>query len=173
VGDCRTRPGGWTTAATLRYQSTVADTSSIASALAPGVALTSAVIYWANLQGRLDTIAGRVRGLNAELRAETAGSPRAQSVELQVQMLARRSRVIHAGVVLSVLALVGFLGSSAVLFIALGIGSGGLARVLATTLFMLGLSALGASLLTTLWEMLWARRSLDEDIRSSRPLGPS
>jgi len=147
----------------------VADTSTIASALAPGVALTSAVIYWANLQGRLDTIATRVRSLNAELRGSTQGSPRAQSVQQQVQMLARRSRTLHAGVVLSVLALLGFLGSSAVLFVALGVLRVGVLQGVATGLFMLGLSALGASLMTTLWEMLWARRSLDEDIRSSTP----
>ena len=147
----------------------MADTSTIASALAPGVALTSAVIYWANLQGRMDTIATRVRSLNSELRGAVKGSVRAVSVQRQVQMLTRRSRMLHAGVVLSVLALVGFLGSSAVLFIALGRLQVGAA--LATGLFMLGLGAFGASLLSTLWEMLWAFRSLEEDVRSSQPPG--
>jgi hypothetical protein len=145
----------------------VADTSTIASALAPGVALTSAVIYWANLQSRLDNIAIRVRGLNSELRGETQGSLRADSIQRQVSMLSRRSRVLHVGVVLSVVALVGFLGSSAVLFIALAhfhVGS-----IFATLLFMLALGSFGASLFTTLWEMLSAYRSLEEDIRSSRP----
>jgi hypothetical protein len=145
----------------------VADTSTIASALAPGVALTSAVIYWANLQGRLDTIASRVRGLNAELRGHQAGTPRALSVQQQVEMLFHRSRVLHAAVLLSVIALVGFLGSSAVLFISLGRFSVGVYS--ATGLFMVGLGAFGGSLLTMLWEMLWARRSLEEDIRSSKP----
>jgi sterol desaturase/sphingolipid hydroxylase (fatty acid hydroxylase superfamily) len=145
----------------------VADTSTIASALAPGVALTSAVIYWANLQSRLDAIAMRVRGLNAELRTEVQGSVRSRSIQTQVGMLSRRSRVLHVGVMLSVVALVGFLGSSAVLFIALARFRG--AGLVATSLFMLGLSSFGASLLTTLWEMLSAYRSLEEDIRSSRP----
>jgi len=40
----------------------------MASAVAPGVALTSALVYWASLQGRLDAIARRVRSLNSELR---------------------------------------------------------------------------------------------------------
>jgi len=139
----------------------VPDTSTIASALAPGVALTSAVIYWANLQSRLDSIATRVRGLNAELRGTDKGAPRAASLERQVQMLSRRSRVLHVGVVLSVVALEGFLGSSAVLFIALGrIPVDRVAKALATALFMLGLASFGVSLLSTLWEMRSAYRSL-------------
>ena len=148
----------------------MADNSTIASALAPGVALTSAVIYWANLQSRMDSLAGRVRGLNAELRAETRGSARALSVARQVTMLSTRSRMLHAGVVLSVVGLVGFLGSSAILFIALArFHVGG---ALATALFMIGLTSFGASALITLWEMLWAYRSLEEDVRSSVPRDP-
>jgi hypothetical protein len=143
------------------------DTSAIVSALAPGVALTSAAIYWANLQSRLDALATRVRSLNTELRSETAGTPRALSVQRQVTMVARRSHVLHIGVVLSVIALVGFLGSSAMLFVATQ--NSRVAIIVATGLFMIGLLSLGGSLLTTLWEMLWARRSLDEDIHSSRP----
>ena len=149
----------------------MADTATIASALAPGVALTSAVIYWANLQGRLDTIATRVRSLNTELRRETSGSARAESVERQVEMLFRRSRVLHRAVLLSAVALVGLLGSSAILFIAAGRLQ--LSNVVATGLFMVGLLALAGSMLTMLWEMLWARRSLEEDVRSSRPQAPA
>jgi hypothetical protein len=149
----------------------VADTSTIASVLAPGVALTSAVIYWANLQGRMDSLATRVRSLNAEMRETLAGTPRALSIRRQVEMLSQRSRVLHAGVVLSVVALVGFLGSSAVLFIALGRLHVGVP--FATALFMLALASFGLSLLTTLWEMLSAYRSLEEDVRSSGPLEPS
>jgi hypothetical protein len=148
----------------------VADSTTIASALAPGVALTSAVIYWANLQGRMDNLAGRVRVLNAELRGETRDSPRALSVQRQVAMLTKRSRVLHAGVVLSVVALIGFLGASAILFIALArFHVGG---TLATLLFMLGLISFGSSAVITLWEMLWAYRSLEEDVRSSVPREP-
>jgi len=145
----------------------MANTSAITSALAPGVALTSAVIYWANLQSRLDTIAARVRVLNSELRTETEGSRRAVSVQRQIALLFTRSRVLHVGVVLSIVALVGFLGASAMLFIAVQpveADSKG-----ATRLFMVGLAGFGASLFFSLWEMLWARRSLDEDVRSSAP----
>jgi hypothetical protein len=146
----------------------VPDTSSIASALAPGVGLTSAVIYWANLQSRLDTLSGRVRRLNAELRTLQAGSPRAESLERQVALMTRRSRVLHLGVVLSVVALLGFLGSSAVLFFSVDrpIDAG---RPVAIVLFTLALGSFGASVLSTLWEMLWAYRSLEEDVSSSRP----
>ena len=144
----------------------------MASALAPGVALTSAVIYWANLQGRLDTISARVRGLNAELRGGLVeNSPRATSVGRQVQMLSRRLRVLHGGVVLSVVTLVAFLGASAVLFVA---PSTFAARdTFAETLFMVGLATFVGSLMTTLWEMLWSRRSIDEDIAGSRPAPPT
>jgi Protein of unknown function (DUF2721) len=148
----------------------VVDTSAIVSALAPGVALTSAAIYWANLQGRLDNLATRVRSLNAELRHETRGSPRAISIQRQVAMLSARSRVLHVGVVLSVVALMAFLGSSAMLFVAARVTA--VATVIAVALFMVALVALGVSLVTTLWEMLWARRSLDEDISSSQPRDP-
>jgi hypothetical protein len=147
----------------------VADAATVGSALAPGVALTSAVIYWANLQSRLDAISSRVRGLNAELRGAIKGSPRALSVGRQVAMLSLRSSVLHVGVVLSVVALVGFLASSAVLFISLHGPAAG--QEVAAAMFMGGLGAFGASLSTTLWEMLWARRSLEEDIRSSQPPG--
>src|SRR5438552_2994910 len=126
----------------------MAESSMIPAALAPGVALTSAVIYWANVQSRLDALSSRVRALNAELRTLVGGSPRATSIEAQVAMLASRSRVLHVGVVLSVVALVGFLGSSAVLFVRLGRGA--VADALATSLFMLGLGAFGVSLLSTL-----------------------
>jgi hypothetical protein len=145
----------------------VADTSTIASALAPGVALTSAVIYWANLQSRLDNISSRVRVLNSELRSAVRGSPRAISVERQVEMLFARSRVLHTGVVLSVIALIGFLGASATLFMELAQMK--ISDQLATALFTMGLLAFGISLLPTLWEMLSAHRSLEEDVRSSRP----
>jgi hypothetical protein len=143
----------------------VADSPTVASALAPGVALTSAVIYWANLQSRLDSLSSRVRTLNAELRASAAPTPRTDSVGRQIGMLLRRSRVLHLGVVLSVVALIAFLGASATLFLAaipLHVPAW-----LPTTLFFIGLVAFGAALLGALWEMLWARRSLEEDVQSS------
>jgi hypothetical protein len=148
----------------------VADTSTIAAALAPGVALTSAVIYWANMQSRLDTLSLRVRSLNTELRGLARGAPRAGSVQRQVTALVKRTRVLHVGVVLSVVALVGFLGSSAVLFVALARFQRG--GVFAMALFMLGLASFGASLMTTLWEMMWAYRTLEEDVRGSQPQEP-
>jgi hypothetical protein len=149
----------------------VADTSSIASALAlaPGVGLTSAIIYWANLQSRLDSLASRVRGLNAELRTLQMGSPRVESINRQVVLLTRRSRVLHVGVVLSVVSLFGFLGSSAALFFSTERYDAG---TVALVLFALGLASFGSSLVTTLWEMLWAYRSLEEDVSSSRPAPP-
>ena len=142
------------------------DVSVIVAALTPGVALTSAVLYWANLQSRLDALAQRTRMLNAELRAASQPSQRTESVARQVQMLITRTRVLHMGVVLSVVALIGFIGSSAALFA--NAAASNVSDWIAPRLFMVGLGAFGSSLLTTLWEMLWARRSLEEDVRSSR-----
>lgn len=138
------------------------DPSSMTLAVAPGVALTSAVIYWANLTGRLDTISSRVRALNAELRASPSANARTRSVEKQVLMLRGRSRVLHVGVVFSVTTLVAFLISSAVLFFTKG------HEKAAAVCFMVGLMTFGCSLAMALWEMLWSRLSLEEDIESSR-----
>ncbi|HVZ74538.1 MAG TPA: DUF2721 domain-containing protein [Polyangia bacterium] len=149
----------------------MSDPTSITSALAPGVALTSAVIYWANLQGRLDTISGRVRGLNAELRGSVAGTPRTVSIERQIGMLSRRLRVLHKGVVLSVVTLIAFLVSSAVLFVFAPTFPP--RQAMAEALFLLGLATFGGSLGTMLWEMLWSRLSLEEDIAGSRPRPPA
>jgi hypothetical protein len=140
----------------------MSDPSSMTLAVAPGVALTSAVIYWANLTGRLDTISARVRSLNAELRASAAANARTRSVEKQIEMLRGRARVLHVGVICAVTTLVAFLISSAVLFFTTG------HEKAAAVCFMVGLSTFGLSLVTTLWEMLWSRLSLDEDIESSR-----
>src|SRR5580765_6076350 len=104
----------------------------------------------------MDSLALRVRGLNRELREDFQGSPRALSIQRQVAMLTKRSRVLHVGVVLSVMALICFLGASAILFIALARFH--LGGALATALFMVGLVCFGASAVVTLWEMLWAYR---------------
>jgi hypothetical protein len=147
----------------------VADSPTIASALAPGVALTSAVIYWANLQSRLDSLSTRVRALNAELRVTATAGPRTDSVSRQVGMLLHRSRVLHVGVVLSVVSLIAFLGASATLFVSAVLE---VPPWVPTSLFFLGLLAFSAALIGALWEMLWARRSLEEDVRSSPPPRP-
>lgn len=163
------RPGGKLARGTRALSNdAVVDTSAIVSALAPGVALTSAAIYWANLQGRLDSLATRVRALNSELRREHKGSPRALSVQRQVAMLTARSRVLHIGVVLSVLSLMGFLGSSAMLFVAARTTP--VVSIVAIVLFLLALVSMWISMVSTLWEMLWARRSLEEDVSSSHPI---
>jgi len=141
----------------------MSDPSSMTSALAPGVALTSAVIYWANLQNRLAAISVRVRSLNTELRGGTTGSVRAASIERQVKMLLGRTHILHVGVIFAVLTLVCFLGASAVSFV----GDGH--RGLAGGLFTLGLVTFGLSLAMALWEILWAGRALKDDVASSQP----
>jgi len=145
----------------------MSDPTSMSSALAPGVALTSAVIYWANLQNRLGAVSIRVRALNTELRGSVTGGERVASIERQIGMLLGRTRVLHVGVVLAVLTLVAFLGASEVLFIVRT------HEGIAQYLFMLGLVTFGLSLVMTLWEMLWARRSLEEDVASSKPKPPA
>jgi hypothetical protein len=141
--------------------------ASTSSALTPGVALTSAVIYWANLQSRLGAVSNRLRALNAERRDLVEGSPRAVSVGRQVEVFLHRTRVLHRAVILSVTTLVAFLMSSAALFVVPHEIT--LRRDLATGAFSLGLAAFGASLAATLREMLLARAALDDDVAESRP----
>jgi hypothetical protein len=143
------------------------------SALTPGVALTSAVIYWANLQSRLSAVSNRLRDLDAELRDLVEGAPRAASVAMQIKVFLHRTRVLHIAVVLSVATLVAFLLSSAALFV---VPHGMLLRRgLATGAFILGLATFGASVAATLWEMLLARAALENDVTAStaRPAGSS
>jgi hypothetical protein len=137
------------------------------SALTPGVALTSAVIYWANLQSRLGAVSNRLRALNAELRDLVEGAARAVSVAQQVKVFVHRTRVLHSAVLMAVATLVALLVSSAALFVVPH--EIALHRELATGSFIVGLGTFGASLGATLWEMLLARAALDNDVASSRP----
>jgi hypothetical protein len=125
------------------------------------------VIYWANLQSRLNSVSIRLRDLNAELRGLVEGAPRAMSVAKQIEVFVRRARVLHGAVVISVATLVAFLISSAALFVLPY--EIALRRGVATGAFIVGLGAFGASLGATLWEMLLARAGLDEDVATSGP----
>lgn len=144
-----------------------ADVLAATSALTPGVALTSAVIYWANLQSRLSAVSNRLRALNAELRDLVEGAPRTESVAKQVRVFLHRMRLLHNAVVLSVVTLVALLIASAVLFVAPH--QFALHRTLATAAFIGGLVTFGLSLAATLSEMLHARAALDEDVATSAP----
>ena len=137
------------------------------TALTPGVALTSAVLYWANLQSRLNAVSNRLRALNAERRELVEGTPRASSVARQVEVFLRRTRVLHGAVILAVMTLVAFLISSAALFVAPR--EFVLRRAMATWAFIVGLTTFGASLSATLGEMWLARDALDEDVAASPP----
>lgn len=145
-----------------------ADVHAAASALTPGVALTSAVLYWANLQSRLSAVSNRLRALNKELRTLVEGAPRTVSVSKQVGVFLHRMRLLHNAVVLSVVTLVALLIASAVTFVA----PHGLLprRALTKGAFVAGLLTFGLSLSATLWEMLLARAALDEDVATSGPL---
>jgi hypothetical protein len=143
------------------------DASAVSGLLAPGVALTSAVIYWGNLQGRLGTVSVLVRALDGELRALDGTAARVPNLENQLRTLVRRTHVLHVSVVLSVVTMAAFIGANAVLF-AVPSSIGG-RDVAAADLFMLGLGTFVLSLVTNLWETWLARRSLDDDIAGSRP----
>jgi hypothetical protein len=137
------------------------------SALTPGVALTSVVIFWGSLQARLNAASDRLRTLNAELRDLVEGAARTVSVAHQIKVFVRRTRVLHGAVLMSVATMVAFLISSAGLFLVpheIEMG-----RRLATQAFIVGLATFGASLGMTLWEMLLARDALDHDVAASAP----
>jgi hypothetical protein len=139
----------------------------MSTALTPGVALTSAVIYWANLQARLSAVSDRLRTLNAELRNLAEGAPRTAGVRRQIKVFVHRIHVLHNAVVLSVVMLVAFVIASAALFLAPR--EVVLRRALASGAFYVGLATFAASLGATLWEMLLARQTLDTDVATSAP----
>jgi hypothetical protein len=137
------------------------------SALTPGVALTSVVIYWGNLQARLNAVSDRLRTLNTELRGLVEGAARAVSVAYQIKVFVRRTRTLHVAVVMAVATLAAFLISSAALFVVPHEAE--LRRRLATSSFLVGLATFGGSLAMTLAEMLLARTALDHDVAGSGP----
>jgi hypothetical protein len=137
------------------------------SALTPGVALTSVVIYWGSLQSRLNGVSDRLRSLNTEMRDLVEGAARTVAVAHQVKVLVRRTRVLHGAAIMSVATMVAFLVSSAALFLVPHEIE--LRRRLATQAFIIGLATFGASLAMTLWEMLLARAALETDVAASQP----
>ena len=79
--------------------------STIMQALAPGVALTSMIFYYGNLQSRMIFTVETIRTLNREARQLQAAPPadadeRIESIRWQVEFLSRRFRNIHQAMLL-------------------------------------------------------------------------
>jgi hypothetical protein len=140
----------------------------ILQALAPGIALNSAIFYCTSLQNRFLYITARARDLNKEAR-ELEGNPRRlDSVRRQVDSMTKRARAIKRVIVLVYCALCCFiLTILGLLASALMTVPGGGAPALAV--FALGFVLLATSTLISMGEMALSQRTLDEDIRSSFP----
>lgn len=147
------------------------DTNAIMQALAPGVALTSMIFYYGNLQSRMVFTVETIRALNREARelqspGATIDETRANSIRWQVGFLSRRFRNIHHAMLL---VYCGF-GSLIVTIVALL-----MMRVLqapalsafALITFTLGLALMGAATVISSRELRLARKTIIEDIESS------
>lgn len=146
--------------------------SSIVNALAPGIALTSGIFYNNGLQTRLNLITGRARELNREAR-ELKKDPdydreRMKSIQLQVQMLTERARVIQRAALAAHGASVLFLATILTILI-LGLVERMQLQWIPVVLFSLGLGGLGYAMFLAISEMSLSIRTLFEDVRTSYP----
>lgn len=157
--------------------------STIMQALAPGVALTSMIFYYGNLQSRMIFTVETIRSLNREARQLQAGDPadgesRIESIRWQVEFLSRRFRNIHHAMLL----VYGGFGSFIVTIVALlaaGVFFVPALNALAIFTFTLGFVCMGAATLISSQELRLAQMTIMEDIGSSysgsgdsRPLTP-
>jgi hypothetical protein len=148
----------------------------ILHALAPGIALNSAIFYNSSLQGRFLYITARARDLNKEareyVRAGHDDPLRMSSLRMQVMALTGRAHQIRRAILVVYCSLCCFILTILALL-------GGAVSpvpgndVLALIVFGLGFILMGCSTLLSLREMAMSQRTLDEDIRSSFPLETS
>ncbi|MDB5096382.1 MAG: hypothetical protein JWM80_803 [Cyanobacteria bacterium RYN_339] len=142
----------------------------ILHALAPGIALNSAIFYNSSLQNRFLYITARARDLNREARdlakAEGDVTVRLASIRTQVDAMTKRARAVRRAVVIVYCALSSFiLTILALLLQAVTRVPGG--ELAALLLFAAGFVALATATLVSMGEMALSQRTLDEDIRSS------
>jgi hypothetical protein len=140
---------------------------SIVSALAPGVALTSAIFYANGLATRFGQISVRVRDLNREARSLAPGpSPRYESIRWQVQLLTRRARILQRAIISAYLALLALILTTVLLLVTSYLG---LERALFLPFgtFSVGLALLAVAMVISLTELSLSSRTLVEDVRST------
>jgi hypothetical protein len=147
------------------------DTNVIMQALAPGVALTSMIFYYGNLQSRMVFTVETIRALNREARELQApgairDDARVDSIRWQVEFLARRFRNIHQAMLL----VYGGFGSLIVTIVALlvmRVFQAQAVSTLALVTFTMGLAFMGAATIVSSRELRLARKTILEDIDSS------
>lgn len=143
----------------------------IMGALAPGVAMSSGVLFSSTLQSRYLALAQGARELNAEARAhilEHGGQEdaRMRSVRRQVEALAKRCEVLRRSVVAVNGGVFGFILTILLLFLE-GVFPGVLPKSLPLACFGGGLVVLALACLSTAGELAISQRTLWEDIRTS------
>lgn len=148
-------------------------TGAIANSLAPGLALSSGIIFANSLLTRTSVVSSRVRDLNKEARALRASSPvneaRLACIRLQVDLLLRRARIIQRAVLCSFAGVVCFITTILELLL-FGFINVGADTAVAPVTFAAGLVSVGAAMLLSFSEMTLSSDTLEMDIESS--LGP-
>lgn len=143
----------------------------IMGALAPGVALSSGVLFSSTLQARYLALAQGARELNAEARQHVLEHGpeldlRMRSVRRQVEALAKRCEVIRRTVVAVNGGMFGFIVTILLLFLE-GVFPGVMPKSLPLATFGGGLVVLAIACLSTAGELAISQRTLWEDIRTS------
>ena len=152
------------------------ESTAIMQALAPGVALTSSIFYYGNLQSRMVFTVETIRSLNREARELQAADPAASearltSIRWQVDFVARRFQGIHQ----AMLCVYGGFGSfiaTIVILLLVGLIPNLPMSTLAVVTFTLGLACIGAATVISSRELRLARKTILEDIDSSYHWAP-
>lgn len=154
----------------------ILESTAIMQALAPGVALTSSIFYYGNLQARMVFTVETIRSLNCEARDiqandPAAGEARLTSIRWQVDFLARRFQNIHHAM-LSVYCGFGSFIATIVVLLLVGIFPDIPLSTLALFTFTIGLGCIGAATVISSQELRLARQTILEDIDSSHQWAP-
>ena len=156
------------------------DPTAIMQALAPGVALTSAIFYYGNLQSRMIFTVETIRRLNAEARelqgqAPTACEDRIRSIRWQVNFLKQRFVSIHRAILIVYTAFISFIVTIVSLF-ARGVFQLDLLVGVAILSFSAGFFCMGLATVVSSREIRLSRKTIFEDIDSSHqwasPISP-
>lgn len=146
----------------------------IASALTPGVALTSCILHHSSLHQRYQGTSARIRGLNGEARELALRLPpeigriRLRSIRIQVELFLRRALLIRRSILVSYVALIAFMVTIAELlaFDYYDVSTG---RVIANVTFAIAIACFAISILISASEVYVTKDTLVEDIRTSLP----
>ena len=152
------------------------DSSAIMQALAPGVALTSAIFYYGNLQSRMIFTVDTIRRLNAEARElQAQASPvhdsRLQSLQWQVNFLKRRFVGIHNAILIVYTAFASFILTIMALLLKSVLQVEALS-VVGIVMFSAGFGCMALATVFSSREIRLSRKTIMEDIESSYQWAP-